>query len=87
MDMGGKPTKKPYKPYITSPRCRGGRGGFKPRGGCSSSERGEGWPRSKGRFQGRRGGSSHQGRFREGSLTRAPLQGGRVYPASPKIKT
>ena len=32
MDMEGKPTRKPYKPYITSPRCRGGRGGFRPRG-------------------------------------------------------
>ena len=59
MDVGGKPTKKPYKPYITSPRRRGGRGGFRPRGGRSSGERGEGWPRSKGRFQGRRGRSSH----------------------------
>ena len=38
MDMEGKPTKKPYKPYITSPRCRGGRGGFRPRGGHSSGE-------------------------------------------------
>ena len=38
MDMEGKPTKKPYKPYITSPRCRGGRCGFRPRGGRSSSE-------------------------------------------------
>ena len=59
MDIGGKPAKKPYKPYITSPRCRGGRGGFRPRGGRFSSERGEGWPRSKGRFQGGREGSSH----------------------------
>ena len=38
MDMEGKPTKKPYKPYITSPRCRGGRGGFRSRGGHSSSD-------------------------------------------------
>ena len=38
MDMEGKPTKKPYKPYITSPRCRRGRGGFRPRGGHSSSD-------------------------------------------------
>ena len=50
MDMEGKPTKRPYKPYITSPRHRGGRGGFRPRGGHSSNDRGEGWPRSKGRF-------------------------------------
>ena len=46
MDMEGKPTKKPYKPYITSPRCRGGRrGGF--RGGRG------GFPH-RGRFQGRK---------------------------------
>ena len=63
MDMEGKPTKKAYKPYITSPRCRGGRGGSRPRGGHSSSDRGEGWPRSKGRFRGGRGGFSHRGRF------------------------
>ena len=50
MDMEGKPTKRPYKPYITSPRRRGGRGGFRPRGGRSSSDRGKGWPRSKSRF-------------------------------------
>ena len=50
MDMEGKPTKKSYKPYITSPRHRGGRGGFRPRGGRSGSDRDEGWPRSKGRF-------------------------------------
>ena len=38
MDMEGKPAKKPYKPYITSPRHRGGRGGLRPRGGCSSRD-------------------------------------------------
>ena len=50
MDMEGKPTKRPYKPYITSPRCRGGRSRFRPRGGHSSSDCGEGWPRSSRRF-------------------------------------
>ena len=45
MDMEGKPTKKPYKPYITSPRHRGGRNGFRPRGSHSGSNHGEGWPR------------------------------------------
>ena len=50
MDMEGKPTRKPYKPYITSPRCRGGRGGFRPRGNHPDRDRGEGWPRSKGKF-------------------------------------
>ena len=42
MDMEGKPMKRPYKPYITSLRCRGGRSGFRPRGGHSSSDHGKG---------------------------------------------
>ena len=50
MDMEGKPTKRLNKPYITSPRCRGGRIGFRPRGGHSRSDCGEGWSRSRGRF-------------------------------------
>ena len=87
MDMEGKPTKKPYKPYITSPRHRGGRGGFRSRGGRSSSDRGKGWPRSKGRFRGRRGGFSRRGDSREGSLTKAPLQRDPVYPVRLKMKT
>ena len=70
--MEGKPAKKPYKPYITSPRHRGGRGGFKPRGGRSSSDRGEGWPRSKGRFQGGRGGFSRRGRFQGRKFDKSP---------------
>ena len=72
MDMEGKPTKKPYKPYITSPRLRGRRGGFRPRGGRSSSDRGEGWPRSKGRFRGGRGGFSHRGRFQGRKFDKSP---------------
>ena len=72
MDMGGRPTKKPYKPYITSPRRRGGRGGFRPRGGRPSGERGKGWPRSKGRFRGGRGGSSHRGRFQGRKFDKSP---------------
>ena len=75
MDMEGKPTKRPYKPYITSPRCRGGRSGFRPRGGHSSSDRSEGWPRSRGRFRGGRGGFSHKGRSQ-----------GRKFDKSPTIK-
>ena len=50
MDMEAKPTKRLYKPYIMNPRCRGGRSRFRPRGVCSSSDHGEGWPRSRGRF-------------------------------------
>ena len=69
MDMEGKPTKKPYKPYITSPRHRGGRSRFRPRGGCSSSDRGEGWPRSKGRL---RGGFSCRGRFQGRKFDKSP---------------
>ena len=72
MDMEEKPTQKPYKPYITSPRRRGGRGGFRPRGGRSSSDCGEGWPRSKGRFRGRRGGFSHRGRFQGRKFDKSP---------------
>ena len=51
IDMEGKPTKRPDKPYIMSPRCREGRGEFKPRGGPSSGDRSEGWFKSKGRFK------------------------------------
>ena len=72
MDMEGKPTKKLYKPYITSPRHRGGRGGFRPRGGHSSSDRGEGWPRSKGRFRDGKGGFSHRGRFQGRKFDKRP---------------
>ena len=50
MHMEGKPMKRLYKPDITSPRCRGGRSRFRPKGGCSSSDHGEGWPRLRGRF-------------------------------------
>ena len=72
MDMEGKPTKRPYKPYITSPRCRGGRSGFRPRGGHSSSDRGEGWPRLKGRFRGGQGGFSRRGRFQGRKFDKSP---------------
>ena len=72
MDMEGKPTKRPYKPYIPSPRYRGGRSRFRPRGGHSSSDRGEGWPRSRGRFRGGRGGFSHIGRFRRRKFDKSP---------------
>ena len=73
MDMEGKTTKKPYKPYITSPRCRGGRSGFRPGGGHSSSDRGDGWPRSKGRFRGGRGGFSCRGRFQGRKFDKSPM--------------
>ena len=68
--MEGKPTKKPYKPYITSPRHRGGRSRFRSRGGRSSSDCGEGWPRSKGRF---RGGFSCRGRFQGRKFDKSPM--------------
>ena len=51
MDMDGKPVRKPYKPYITSPRRRE-RGGFSRSRGGQLGNSGEGWPRSKGRFKG-----------------------------------
>ena len=86
MDMGGKPAKRPYKPYITSPRCRGGRGGFRPRGGRSSGERGEGWPRSKGRFRGGRGGSSRRGRFQGRKFDKSPTTKRLHVSGKPKDK-
>ena len=87
MDMEGKPTKKPHKPYITSPRCRGGRGGFRPRGGCSSGDHGEGWPRSKGRFRDGRGGFSHRGRFQGRKFDKSPTTKRPWYRAKLKTKT
>ena len=57
MDMDGKPVRKPYKPYITSPRRRG-RGGFSRSSGGQLGISGKGWPRSKGRFKGSQGGFS-----------------------------
>ena len=71
MDVEEKPTRKPYKPYITSPRCRGGRGGFRPRGNHPDRDRGEGWPRSKGKFQGGRG-FSRRGRFQGRKFDKSP---------------
>ena len=71
MDMEGKPTKRPYKPYITSSRCRG-RSRFRPRGGHSSSDFGKGWPRLRGRFRGGRGGFSHKGRFQGRKFDKSP---------------
>ena len=70
--MEGKPAKRPYKPYITSPRCRGGRSRFRPRGGHSGSDRGEGWPRSKCRFRGGQGGFSRKGRFQGRKFDKSP---------------
>ena len=61
--MDGKSARKPYKPYITSPRCRGCRSFSRPKGGRSSGDRGDGWPRNKGRFRGGKGGFSRRGRF------------------------
>ena len=84
--MGGKPTKKLYKPYITSPRRRGGRGGFRPRGGCSSGEQGEEWPRSKGRFRGRRGGFSRRGRFQGRKFDKSPTTKRLHVSGKPKDK-
>ena len=72
MDMEGKPTKRPYKPYITSPRCRGRRGRFRPRDGHSSGDRSEGWFKSKGRFKGGRGGIPHRGNFSRRKFDKSP---------------
>ena len=72
MDMEGKPTKRLYKPYITSCKCTGGRSRFRPRGSHSGSDRGKGWPRSRGRFRGGRGGFSHRGRSQGRKFDKSP---------------
>ena len=56
--------------------CRGGRGGYRPRGGHSGGDRGDGWPRSKGRFRGGRGGSSHRGKFSGRKFDKSPTNKG-----------
>ena len=72
MDMDGKPTKKPYKPYITSPRRRGRGRSFRQRGGRYGSDRGEGWLRFKGKFRGARGGFFRRGRFQGRKFDKSP---------------
>ena len=87
MDMEGKPMKRTYKPYNTSPRCRGGRSRFRPRGGHSSSDHGKGWPRLRGRFTGGRGGFSHKGRSQGRKFDKSPTKKDPEYPAKLKTKT
>ena len=72
MDMDGKSVRKPYKPYITSPRRRGCGGFSRPKGGHSSGDRSDGWPRNKGRFRGGKGGFSRRGRFQGKKFDKSP---------------
>ena len=81
MDLGGKPAKKPYKPYITSPRRRGGREVI-----LTVREVKDG-PGQKEDSKVEEEDHPAEENSREGSLTKAPLQRDRVYLASPKIKT
>ena len=79
MDIDSKPVRKPYKPYITSPRRRG-RGGFsRPQGGRSGGDRGDGWPRGKNRFRGGKGGFPKEVDFRVKSLIKALQPKGLEY--------
>ena len=55
-----------------TPRRRGWGGFFRQRGGHSGSDQGEGWPRSKGRFRGGRGGFSQRGRFQGRKFDKSP---------------
>ena len=72
MDMDGKSVRKPYKPYITSPRRRG-RGGFsRSQGGRSGGDRGDGWPKGKNKFRGGKGGFSKRGRFQGKKFDKSP---------------
>ena len=72
MDVDSKPVRKPYKPYITSPRCRGHGGFSRPQGGRSGGDRGDGWPRGKSRFRGGKGGFSRRGRFQGKKFDKSP---------------
>ena len=86
MDMEGKPTKKPYKPYITSPRHRGGRVDLDPGGVVLAVSEARDGPDQKVDSKAEKEDSPAEEDSREGSLTRAPLQRGCMYLASPKIK-
>ena len=88
MDMEGEPNKRPYKPYITSPRHRGGRGGFIPRGvvTLAMTEVKDG-PDQKVDSEAEEEDSPAEEDSREGSLIKAPLQRGPMCPARLKIKT
>ena len=86
MDMEGKPTKKPYKPYITSPRHRGGRGDLDPGEVVPAVSEAKDGPDQKVDSKAEEEDFPTEEDSREGSLTRAPLQRGHMYPASPKIK-
>ena len=72
MDMDGKSVRKPYKPYITSPRRRGRRGFSRSRGGRSGGDRGDGWPKGKNKFRGGKGGFSKRGRFQGKKFDKSP---------------
>ena len=87
MDIGGKPTKKPYKPYITSPRHRGGRGGLDPGEVILAVNEAKDGPDRKEDSKAEEEDHPAKEDSREGSLTRAPLQRDHVYLASLKIKT
>ena len=83
MDMEGKPTRKPYKPYITSPHQRG-RGRFaRQRGGQFGRDRNDNWNKSRGKFKGNRGGFSQRGRssgrkFNKSPTTKRPRVSGKA---------
>ena len=71
MDMDGNPVRKPYKPYINSPRRRG-RGGFSRSSRGQLGISGEGWPRSKGKFKKSQRGFSRRGRLSEKKFDKSP---------------
>ena len=79
MDMDGKSVRKPYKPYITSPRRRS-RGGFsKSRGGRSGGDRGDGWPKGKNKFREEKEDFPKEVDFRVKSLIKALQPKGLEY--------
>ena len=100
--MEGKPTKKPYKPYITSPRCRGGSHtshtlqapgaeeeevDLGPEEVTLAATEVKDGPDQRVDTEAEGEDSPAEEDSREGSLTKAPLQRDPVYPVRPKIKT
>ena len=85
--MEGKPTKKLYKPYITSPRHRGGRGGFRHGEVTLVVTEVKAGPDQKVDSEVEEEDSPIEEDSREGSSIKAPLQRDSVYPAKLKTKT
>ena len=87
MDMEGKPAKKPYKPYITSPGTEEEEVDLGPMEVTLAVTEAKDGPDQKVDSEVEEEDSLTEEDSREGSLIKAPLRRGPMYPARPKIKT